>query len=163
MLRMLRCCQTCSSDHISSRSRAMLESLLTLRLLHFSQWFICCCSVKIRGKIEASIVLHSSHVQSMGSVLVSKCVKAPDADMYRSPSSDHACIQKCRSDMKYRNSPLTLLPLPFPGVRSLIRHGFARAGFTVTFRKALLLLFRISILPLTVSFKLPLLISVAGS
>ena len=36
-------------------------------------------------------------------------------------------------------------------MRSLIRYGFSEAGFAVTFRNAMLMLFNMSILPLTVS------------
>ena len=44
-----------------------------------------------------------------------------------SPSSDHAGIQKCRSDMRCRSYPKSLLPSLFLGTNSLIRNGLEAA------------------------------------
>ena len=64
----------------------------------------------------------------------------------RSPWSDHGCIHRCKSDMKLRNYPFSLLPSQFLGMRSL------SVVFVDTFWSAVLMLFNMSILPLTVSF-----------
>ena len=65
---------------------------------------------------------------------------------------DLACIHKCRSDTKCRNYPLSLLPSQFLGMRSLIRYGLESNGFADTFCGAVLMLLKMLILLLTVSF-----------
>ena len=63
-----------------------------------------------------------------------------------------ACILKCKSDIKCRSSPLPLLPSQFLGMRSLIRYDLETTDIADTFCSAVLVLFHMSILPLTVSF-----------
>ena len=54
--------------------------------------------------------------------------------------------------MKFRSSPFSLLPSQFLGRRSLIGYGLKPIGFADTFCSAVLMLFNMSILPLSVPF-----------
>ena len=80
------------------------------------------------------------------------CRPCPLSTLVRiiSPWFDNACIHKCRSDVKLRNSPFSLLPSQLLGMRSLIRYGFASTGFAATFCSAVLLLLSMSSLLLIV-------------
>ena len=54
--------------------------------------------------------------------------------------------------MKCLNYPFSLLLSQFLGMRSLIQYGIEGAGSAATFHNAVLMLFNMSNLPLTVSF-----------
>ena len=120
---MLIFCWTNSFDRISSRSRAVLRN--------DSGLFFCCAILSGSFAVvlyntwqsHASIDLNSTSGQSTASVLLSNLSVLSTLTSIVSPSSDHACIHKCRSDMKFRNYPLSLLRSQFHGMRSLIRDG----------------------------------------
>ena len=83
-----------------------------------------------------------------GSALLSNLSVISTLTSIACPSSDHTCIHKCRSDMRRRNYPFSLLPSQFLGMRSLIRDGLETAGFDDTFCSAVSILLNMSILPL---------------
>ena len=58
--------------------------------------------------------------------------------------------------MQLLNSPFSLLPLQFLGMKSLIRHGSESIGFADTFWSAVFMLFNMPIPPLIDSFTSPL-------
>ena len=96
--------------------------------------------------------MNSSSEQSTASVLSSNLSVLLTLRSVVSPSSDHACIHKCKSDKKCRKSPLSLLPSQLLEKRPLIRCGLEAAGFADTFCSAVLMLLNLSILLLAVSF-----------
>ena len=119
---MLNSSLTCSSDRTSSRLRATIAR--HLRLLN-------CCLLRTIYRKCAAVKLVSA--TTLTSVL--------------SPSSDHACIHKCKSDVKCLNYPLSLLPSQFLGMKSLIRYSYAD-----TLCNGVAMRFNMSNLPLTASF-----------
>ena len=150
MLRTLNFLLTRSSDRPSLRLRAMLRIpavFVFAELLSVARFAVVLCSA---GYSDASIVANCSCEQSTDSVL-SWLLELSRLTSSVSPSLHHACILKCRSDMKCLNSPLSLLPSQFLGIRSLIRYGF-RAGFAVALCHAVAMPLNMSNLPLTVSF-----------
>ena len=68
------------------------------------------------------------------------------------PSSDHACIHLCMSDLECRNYPLSLLPSHFSKNEVADSVWLGSSCFAVTFCCAVLMLLNMSLLPLTVSF-----------
>ena len=151
MLRTLNFLLTRSSDRTSLRLRAMLRIpavFVFAELLSVARFAVVLCSA---GYSDASIVANCSCEQSTESVLSWYLSELSRLTRSVSPSLHHACILKCRSDMKCLNSPLSLLPSQFLGIRSLIRYGF-RAGFAVVLCHAVAMPLNMSNLPLAVSF-----------
>ena len=147
---MLNFCWTSSFDRISSRSRAMLrnDSGLFFCAILSGSFAVVLCNT---WQSDAPIDLNSSSGQSTASVLLSNLSVLSTLTSIISPSSDHACIHKCKSDKKFRNYLLSLLPSQFLGMRSLIRDGLEAVDFAETFWSAVLMLFKMSTLPLTIS------------
>ena len=133
---MLNFCQTCSSDRISLTLRNF-SVLLSVALFSAVRLLSFCA----RLGSDASIDLNATSEQSTARELLSNLSVLLNADK---PSSDHACIHKCRSDMKFRNSPVSLLPSQFLGMRSLIRYGLEPIDFADTVCNAVLMLFKMS-------------------
>ena len=138
-------CRTCSSD----RRRATLRSPSALVSVALFSVVRLLCNT---WQSDASLVPNSSCEQSPESVMLSNLSVLSTLTSVVSPSSGHACTHKCKSDMKFRNSPLSLLPPQFLGMRSLIQYGLEAVDFAETLWSAVLMLFNMSILPLTVSF-----------
>ena len=146
LLHRLNFCLTCSSDRISSRSLDMLRSpsvplsvapFSVVRLLPF-------CAVL--GSVMPRSILNSSSEQPNAIVLSNFSVLSTMTSVFSS-WFDHACIHKCKSEVKLRNFPFLLLPSHLRGRMSLIRHGWESGGFADTFWSAVFMLFNISILP----------------
>ena len=126
---------------------ARFESLLPSRCTIVSGPFAVVLSKT--WQCDASMVLNSTSERYTESVPLSHLSVLSTMTSIVSPSSDRACIHKCRSDMKCRQYHLSLLPSQFLGMRSLIRYGLDAAGCAGTFRSAVLMLLNMSILPLT--------------
>ena len=104
----------------------------------------------ILGSVMPRSILNSSSEQSNAIVLSNFSVLSTLTSVF-SPWFDHACIHKCKSDVKLRHFPFSLLPSQLQGRRSLIRHGSESVGFADMFWSSVFMLFNISILTRTKS------------
>ena len=95
------------------------------------------------------VVSKSAFVQSTASVEHSTWSTLSTLTRIRSPWSDHACIHKCSSAMKFLGWPLSWLPSQLFGINSLILYGLAdSAGPAESLCMALAMMLIASSLPL---------------
>ena len=141
---------TCFSESPDNQMPSF-KSSLTLYLLNHSQWFVVVVLCKTWYSAVSS-VLKPASVQSTASVGRSTLSTLSTLAKIRSPWSDHACIHKGSSAMKFMNWPLSWLPSQLFGIKSLILYGLAvSAGPAENLCMALEMLLIASSLPVCIS------------
>ena len=103
---------------------------------------------------DASTDLNSSTEEVNASVLLSNLSVHSTLTSIFSFWFDHACIHKCKSNLKLRNFSFIIATFQFLGMKSLTRYSLESVGFADTFWSAVFMLFNMSILPLIHSFPL---------